>query len=156
MAIYAKFGSIKGNVTTTGLEGWVELDNFRWGYAVTNAQGQGSTIYRDVAVDEFMLTMKAEQASVDLAQFGLNRTLIGSLECRFTTTAVNKVTTYMAYKFTNCAISSYAISADPQGVPVENFSFSFQTVNFSFSATDQKLASTPKSVTFDLTSLKTT
>ena len=74
MAIYAKFGSIKGNVTTTGLEGWVELDSFRWGYAGTNAQGQGSTIYRDVAVDEFMLTMKAEQASVDLAQFGLNRT----------------------------------------------------------------------------------
>ena len=62
----------------------------------------------------------------------------------------------MAYKFINCVISSYAISADPQGVPVETFSFSFQTVNFSFTARDPKLASMPKSVTFDLTRLKTT
>ena len=155
MAIYAKFGSIKGNVTTTGLEGWVELDSFNWGYAATSTQGHGASQYRDVSVNELVLTMKAEQASVDLAQFGLNRTNIGALECKFTTTVQNKVDTFMNYKFSNCQIGRYSIAADAQGMPVETLSFSFQTVNFTFTARDTKLVGMPKSVTYDLSSAKT-
>ena len=94
-------------------------------------------------------------ASVDLAQFGLNRTNIGALECKFTTTVQNKVDTFMNYKFTNCQIGRYSIAADAQGMPVETLSFSFQTVNFTFTARDTKLVGMPKSVTYDLTSAKT-
>lgn len=153
MAIYAKFDKIMGNVTTKGLEGWIELDSFNWGYASTHSQGAGQ--YRDVAVNEVALSMKAEQASVDLAQIGLNRTIIGNLECRFTTTAQNSVDTYMSYKFTNCVISHYSITANAQGIPVETISLNFQKVNFTFTARDAKLVGIPKSVTYDLTAGKT-
>lgn len=153
MAIYAKFDNIKGNVTTKGLEGWVELDTFGWGYASTHNQGVGQ--YRDIAVNEVVLTMKAEQASVDLAQIGLNRTTIGNLECKFTTTVQTTVDTYMSYKFTNCVIAHYSIAADAHGMPVETLSLNFQKVNFTFTARDAKLVGIPKSVTYELNLGKT-
>ena len=31
MAIYMKFGSIDGAVTTKGFEKWIELNSFQWG-----------------------------------------------------------------------------------------------------------------------------
>ena len=31
MAIYMKYGSIKGAVTTDGFKDWIELSSFQWG-----------------------------------------------------------------------------------------------------------------------------
>jgi type VI protein secretion system component Hcp len=155
VAIYAKFGSIKRKINVTGLEGWVELDSFNWGYTGTKTQGHGPAQYQDVAVGEFLVTMKAERASVDLAQLGLNCANIGIIECPFTATRSSKVDTYMSYKFTNCMIDRHGIAADPHGVAVETFALSFQALNFTFTACDLKPVSVPTSVSFDLASLAT-
>ena len=31
MALYMKYGSIKGAVTTDGFKDWIELNSFQWG-----------------------------------------------------------------------------------------------------------------------------
>lgn len=36
MAIYMKYGDIKGAVTTDGFKDWIELNSFQWGQVGTS------------------------------------------------------------------------------------------------------------------------
>ena len=45
MAIYMKYGSIKGPVTTDGFKDWIELNSFQWGAgrAIGSATGHSNS-----------------------------------------------------------------------------------------------------------------
>ena len=38
MALYMKYGDIKGAVTTDGFKDWIELNSFQWGASRTSAR----------------------------------------------------------------------------------------------------------------------
>ena len=60
MAIYMKYGSIKGAVTTQGFAGWMELDTFQWGAARLIGSAQGSQANRESSTP----TIKASSMTV--------------------------------------------------------------------------------------------
>ncbi|HUB45252.1 MAG TPA: type VI secretion system tube protein Hcp [Acetobacteraceae bacterium] len=153
MAIYAKFDGVNGSVTTTGYQQWIALSDFQWGY---QAGSRGVAEHsREVTVSNITLKMRAEQASVDLAQKGLSRAVLSKVQIAFTSTGKDSVKPYLTYDLTNAMVENYSIGAGNEGVPVETFGLSFQKVTFKVTALDSSLTGAPKSVTYDLTQAKT-
>lgn len=153
MAIYVKFDGINGSVTTSGYQQWIALSDFQWGY---QAGSRGVAEHsREVTVSNVTLKMRAEQASVDLAQKGLSRAVLSKVQIAFTTTGKDSVKPYQTYDLTNAMVESYSVTGGNDGVPVETFGLSFQKVTFKVASLDASLTGSPKSVTYDLTQAKT-
>jgi type VI secretion system Hcp family effector len=151
VAIYLKLGSIQGSAMTSGFENWISLESFQWGFAAGYTAKQSNS---EVSVREVVLTMRAEKASPLIVSAGVSRTVLPTAVFKFTTTAKDKVDTYMTYEFANCVITNYAIAAPGEGAPTETLSLSFTTVTETFNPRDSKLTGAPTTVTYDVRSAK--
>jgi len=108
-----------------------------------------------VTVSNITLKMRAEQASVDLAQKGLSRANISKVQIAFTSTGKDSVKPYLTYDLTNVMLENYSIGGGTDGVPIETLGLSFQKVTFKFTSLDASLTGSPRSITYDLTQAKT-
>ena len=151
MSIYLKLGSIQGSVTTSGFESWIVLESFQWGFAAGYTAKQSGS---EVSVREVVMTMRAEKASPMIVSAGVSRTVLPSAVLKLTTTAKDKVSTFMSYEFANCVITNYAVSAPVEGPPTETLSLSFTTITETYTPLDSKLTGSPTSVTYDVRSAK--
>ena len=150
MAIYMKLGAIPGSVTTAGLENWIALDSFQWGFAAGYAAKQTGS---DVTVREVVVTMRAEKASPLIVNAGVSRTALRpSVLVKFTTTGKDRVDVFMSYELSDCFISSYAVAAAQEGHPTETLSLSFTKITQTFNPRDMRLTGSPTSVTYDVKS----
>ena len=153
MAIYMKLGSIPGSVTTGGYENWIACESFQWGFSAAYAARQPGS---EVSVREVVVTMKAEKSSPLVVNAGLSRSVLKpSVSIKFTTTAKDKVDVFMTYELGDCIISNYAISAPPEGHPVETLSLSFTKITQTFNPRDAKLTGSPTTVTYDVKAAQT-
>ena len=69
MALYMKYGSIKGAVTTDGFKDWIELDSFQWGVARavgTAARSSTSREHSEPSLSEVTVTKRSDVASPKL------------------------------------------------------------------------------------------
>lgn len=156
MAIYMKFGSIKGQTTTEGFKDWIELTSFQLGVGrgVTSGAGGKQREGSNPSISEVTITKPFDVASPKLYQDALAGTFDSKVEIKLTTTTKNKVDTFLAYELSECGVSGYSLSSSGDN-PQEHLSLNFTKLMLSPSPLDDK--GTPKAgdkVTYDLAAMK--
>ena len=73
VAIYMKFGSINGDVTTDGYKDWIELNSFQFGVSRAVSSGAGGNTRESSApnISEIVVTKYFDKASAKLYQDSL-------------------------------------------------------------------------------------
>jgi type VI secretion system secreted protein Hcp len=158
MAIYMKYGSIKGPVTTDGFKDWIELDSFHWGVGRsvgTAARGAYSREHSEPTLSEITVTKRTDVASPKLFLDAVAGKLDNKVEIKFTTTTKGKVETFLTYKLENTGLSGFSASSGGD-MPVESLSLNFTKISTTFTGFDPAISGSPETVGYDLTQMKTT
>ena len=157
MAIYMKYGSIKGDATTDGHQGWIELQSFQWGVGRalgTAARGSTSREHSEPHLSEITVTKPTDVATPKLLLDAVAGELNTTVKIDFTTTSKGQTTTFLNYTLENTGISGY--SANSSGdMPMESLSLNFTKVTTTFTGMDPTISGTPETVGYDLTQMKT-
>lgn len=133
MAIYMKFGSIKGSVTATGFKEWIEVHSFQWGVGRGISTPVGSAKDREASapsVSEVVVTKVADIASHKL----LEEALFGSglkVEIAFTTTVKDKTDQYLIFEGKEAMVSGFSMSSGGDR-PSESVSLNFTHFQWKF------------------------
>jgi type VI secretion system secreted protein Hcp len=158
MAIYMKYGSIKGRVTTEGFKDWIELNSFQWGAgrAISSAaRGATSREHSEPSLSEVTVTKLTDVASPKLFLDSVGGKLDNEVTIKFTTTSKGAVTTFMTYKLENTGISGYSLSSGGD-MPTESISLNFTKISKTFTGESPDVSGSPETVGYDLTQMKTT
>ena len=152
MAIYMKFGAVKGQVTTDGFKDWIELNSFQLGVGrgVTSGAGGQQRESSNPSISEVSVTKVFDVASPGLYEDALAGAFDTKVEIKFTSTTKNKVDTFLSYELTNCGVSGYSLSSGGDN-PSESLSLNFTKIMVTPSPLDDK--GVPKKgavVTYDL------
>ncbi len=155
MAIYMKFGSIDGPITTKGFEKWIELQSFQWGVG----RGIGSAARSDTgressepSISEITVTKSMDIASNKLFQDAVGGDLSAEVTLKFTATTKDTVTTFLTYVLSNTGLSGYSLSSGGDN-PSESLSLNFTKVMVTYSGLDPKTQAKPDTVGYDLTKM---
>src|SRR5262245_55073301 len=157
MAIYMKYGAIKGSVTTDGFKDWIELNSFQCGArrAIgTAARGSTSREHSEPTINEITVTKVMDVASTKLFLDSVGGKLDSKVDIKFTTTTKGKVETFLAYKLENTGISNYSLSSVGD-MPTEALSLNFTKITEAFTGHDPGVTGSPDIVGYDLTQMKT-
>jgi type VI secretion system secreted protein Hcp len=157
MAIYMKYGSVKGPVTTEGFKDWIECESFQWGVSRalgTAARGATSREHSEPVLGEITLTKHADVASPKLFLEAVAGKLDTKVAIHFTTTVKGKVDTYLKYELENAGVSHYTQSSGGD-MPLESVSLNFTKISKTFTGMDPSLSGSPETVGYDLTYMKT-
>lgn len=138
MAIYMKYGSIDGAVTTEGFSKWIEVNSFQWGTgrAISSASRGANRESSEPSLSEVVVTKENDVASTKLFQEAVAGELKNKVEVKFTTTTKNKVETFLTYEFENAGVSSYSVSSGGSDHPIESISINFSKITITPSPLD--------------------
>ena len=157
MALYMKYGSIKGPVTTEGFKDWVECKSFQWGIGRaigTAARGSYSREHSEPTISEITVTKLTDVASPKLMLDAVAGKLDSKVEIKFTTTTKGKVETFLTYKLENAGISHYSMHSGGD-MPIESLSLNFTKITKTFTGMEPGITGSPETVGYDLTQMKT-
>ena len=157
MAIYMKYGSIKGAVTTDGFKDWIELSSFQWGVGRsigTAARGSISREHSEPSLSEVSVTKLSDLSTPKLFLDAVAGKLDNKVTIKFTTTAKGDVETFLTYEMENTGLSHYSLSSGGD-MPMESMSLNFTKITEQFSGMDPGVSGTPEIVGYDLTQMKT-
>jgi len=157
MALYMKYGSIKGAVTTDGFKDWIELHSFQWGVGRaigSAARGATSREHSEPSLSEVTVTKLSDVATPKLFLDAVAGKLDNKVTIKFTTTTKGKVETFLTYELENTGLSGYSLSSGGD-MPTESLSLNFTKITETFVGTDPGTGGTPDTVGFDLTQMKT-
>ena len=133
MAIYMNFNSkkIKGNVTATGYEDWIELDSFQMGNGRGISMEVGNMANREAtrpSLSEVVITKALDNASGSLFKESLTGVEGVVVQIHIVQTGAKQVEKFAAYEFSDVLISSYSIAGSGGGAPHESMSLSFSKI----------------------------
>lgn len=150
--LYMYYEGIEGAVTTSGLEKWIELTSLRWGFdREGNRALDGSASWaRPPSVREVTVTKRSDKATTPLIQMGLSSKVTSAVKFKFTSTAKDKVATYMAFELSECIISRFEITTMGD-IPEEALDLNFTKIAVTFTPRDAGLVGSPTTTTWDLT-----
>ena len=161
MALYLKYGDIKGPVTTKGFEGWIECESFGW-HIDRNigdaARGSTSREHSEPQIHEITVTKRTDIASPKLFVESVAGKLNTKVDIKFTTTD-SPPQTYLTLKLENVGISGYTISSHGHGMggqpqmPEEQMTLNFTKVTKTFTGHDPGLGGSPETVGYDKTTM---
>ena len=157
MSIYMKFGSIDGAVTTEGVKKWIECSSFQFSLSRqigTAARGLQNREGSEPSFGEVVITKYFDISSPKLIQDAWGGDLSTTVKFKFTTTAKNKVDTFLEFELKNCGVSSYSVSAGDQGNPMESYALNYTKVEISHTGMDTKIGGSPTRVNYDLEAMK--
>ena len=157
MAIYMKFGDIKGSVTTDGFKDWVELGSFQWGVGRSVNSTSGSSDTREgsePSVSEIVVTKRMDKASPKLWQDAVGGDFSKDVTISMTTTTKDKVETFVEYDLKEVGLSGYSSNGRSDDAPAESLSLNFSQVTWKYIGRDSKIAGTPEVVGWNLTEQK--
>lgn len=157
MAIYMKYGSIKGAVTTDGFKDWIELGSFQWGVGRaigTAARGSTSREHSEPSLSEVTVTKVTDVSSPKLFLDAVAGKLDSKVTIKFTTTSKGAVTTFLTYEMENTGISGFSMSSGGD-MPSESLSLNFTKISETFTGEDPGVSGSPETVGYDLTQMKT-
>ena len=126
MPIFMKYGAVKGAVTASGHEGWVELNSFQWEVDRTISSPTGGSSGREnspPSIREIVVTKPTDIATVAL----LREFLVGDardVSVDFCKTDSGTLTVYLSYTLNDTVISTRAISSGGD-LPEEQLALSF-------------------------------
>ena len=157
MAIYMKYGDIKGPVTTDGFKNWIELSSVQLGAhrsIGTAARGSTSREHSEPTISEVLVTKLTDIASPKLFLDAVAGKLDTKVEIKLTTTTKGKVETFLAFKMEHTGISSMNVSSHGD-MPMESLSLNFTKITQTFTGMDPGISGSPETVGYDLTLMKT-
>lgn len=155
MAIYMKFGSIDGAVTTKGFEKWIELQSFQFGVgrAVrTAARGSTARESSEPSISEIVVTKVMDMSSNKLFQDAVGGDFSSKVTVKFTTTTKDGVATFLAYDLTDVGLSGYSASSGGDA-PSESLSLNFTKIQISYTGMDSRVSGSQDVVGYDLTQM---
>jgi len=158
MALYMKYGDIKGAVTTDGFKDWIELNSFQWGasrHIGTAARGATTREHSEPSLSEITVTKLSDVASPKLFLDSVAGKLDSKVTIKFTTTTKGKVETFLTYELENTGLSHYSMSSGGEA-PVESLSLNYTKITETFTGHDPGISGSPETVGYDLTQMKTT
>ncbi len=157
MAIYMKYGSINGSVTTDGFAKWIDLNSFQLGVGRAIASAARSEENREASepsISEITVSKNMDTSSLNMFEEGLASTMDNKVEIVFTTTTKNKVEEYLRYELTHVGLSGYSISSGSEGIPTESLSLNFTKIMMKFAGMGANVQGNAKAATYDLTQMK--
>jgi type VI secretion system secreted protein Hcp len=157
VAIYMKYGNIKGSVTTEGFKDWIELNSFQWGVGRsigTAARGALSREHSEPSLSEVTVTKLTDVASPKLFLDAVAGKLDNKVTIKFTTTTKGKVETFLTYELENTGLSHYSLSSGGD-MPMESLSLNFTKITETFTGMQPGITGSPETVGYDLTQMKT-
>lgn len=156
MAIYMKYGSIKGDATHEEHKDWLTIDSLQWGAGRSIMTPAGSTRNREASepsVSEVTVTKSMDASSPSL----FTEALTGN---KGTEVKINLVSTgspgrvFATYTLSDALVSSYSMSSGGDR-PSESISINFSKVQFKYIPTKTEHgAGTPTTVSYDLATTK--
>lgn len=135
MAIYLKFGNIKGNVTSDGYAGQIAIMDIEFAVSRNVSMEAGNLSNREhskPSLSEIKISKKADNSVVALFKESLNGSAGQEATITFVRTGSNKVQEFMTYKLSNCIISSYKIKAKGEQEPTEELYLSYSAIEVSY------------------------
>ena len=157
MAIYLKFGNVKGNVTADGYAGQIAVISVDFEVLRKVSMEAGNLSNRESSKPTLSLIQITKKADNSVAAL-LMEALTGSAGQEATLTFVrtgDKLQEYMAYKLTNCIVSRYKISAVGDEGPDELLELSYSAIEVSYKDHDASNKSgNPQRVRYDVKAAK--
>ena len=157
MAVFLKYGDLKGEGTAEGYKDWVQVHSFQWGVGRGISAGVGGGSKREAtapSVSEIVVTktMDAFSALVLKEAIGGKATKV---EVHLTQTDNGgKHMAYQKYILENSLVSGYSISAGDDR-PNESISINFTKFDSEYIKIDDKFKSTTTGhVIYDLSTAK--
>ena|ERR1700676_3169330 len=157
MALYMKYGSIKGAVTTDGFKDWIELNSFQWG--VTRAIGTAARHthgreHSEPHLAEISVTKHTDLSTPKLLLDAVAGKLDTKVTIKFTTTTKGKIDTFLTYELENTGLSHYSLHSGGDN-PMESMSLNFTKITETYTGMDPGRTGSPETVGYDLTKMKT-
>lgn len=158
MALYMKYDTINGDVTTSGFEKWIELNSFQWGVGRGISMQSGSSQGREAglpSLSEITVTKDYDAASSDLLKEALSG-VAKPVKIAFTRTGKSGsgVENYLEIDMTDVILSGLSMSSGGDK-PSESLSLNYSTVSFKNTPMmDDGSAGTAVTVHFDLKTMK--
>ncbi len=132
MAIYMKSDNIKGNVTTEGFKGQLELDtaSFSAGRAMgMSKRSDANRGHAEPNLSEIGCSRNWDAtSSVLLLQDAIAGVGKDKVILSFTTTSKNVVLAYMPYELDEVVVSNYSVGAGGDGQPRESFNLNYTKI----------------------------
>ena len=157
MAMYLKFGNVKGNVTADGYAGQIALTRVKLGVARNVTMEAGNLSNRESSkpnISAITIRKKADSSVAALFKEALTGSAGQEAIITFVRTG-DKVQEFMTYKLTNCIISSYDIDSEGEDVPDEDITLSFSAIEVSYKDHDaSNKAGNPQRVSYDVKAAK--
>ena len=154
MAIYMLYDGIKGNVTADGFADHIAIDNVSFGVGRGITMEAGNMSNREATrptISEINLTKYADTSVTSLFKESVTGSAGKTVVIKFVRTGADSVQEFMNYTLENCLVSSYSITADAEGEPVENIALSFSKIMISYNDHDStNKTSNPQRVGYDL------
>ena len=157
MALYMKYGDIKGAVTTDGFKDWIELNSFSWQasrHIGTAARGATTREHSEPNLSEVNVTKLTDVASPKLFLDAVAGKLDSKVTVKFTTTTKGKVETFLTYEMENTGLSQYQLHSGGEA-PSESLSLNFTKITETFTGHDPGISGSPETVGYDLSQMKT-
>ena len=150
MAIYLKLDPIKGSVTDSKFKEQIELSSFQWGagIGVGSARG-GDRTTSEPSVSEITASKKLDKSSEGIFKQLLMGEAIAKGKISFTAAIKGESVAYAVLDLEDVIVSGYSQSSGGD-FPVESISLNFAKFVYSFSGRDDKQASSPVRLTYDL------
>jgi type VI secretion system secreted protein Hcp len=126
VAIYMKFGDVKGDVTTAGFVDWIELQSFQFAVHRNITSGASGAGRESTApsLSDISISKHHDVSSTKLYNDALAGNHDTKVTIKMTTTTKNKTETYLTYELTDCAVSSYSQSSGGD-LPMESLSLNY-------------------------------
>jgi type VI secretion system secreted protein Hcp len=162
MAIYMKYGDLKGEVTETKHKEWIACDSVQFGVgrstSVEVGSGQEKRHRDQPTVTDLQVSRSSDSSSPLLFQ----QSVVGQpakVEIHFLKPASGpdkEPPLYLVWDLRNCLITSYSVAGGAGGLS-EMFGINFTAINIEYTPYDDKdKAGTPTRGFFDLVTAKAT
>jgi type VI secretion system secreted protein Hcp len=135
--IYMNYGGLKGEVTASDHQNWIELSSFQFGVGRGISSPTGSSADRQSSVpsvSEIKITKTTDSTSPTLLQEALGGQG-QSVTIDFCKTDKDTCVTYMEYTLQNTMISGYSISSGGDR-PTESITLNFTKIVFTYTPTN--------------------
>ncbi len=156
--IVMEFEGVKGNVTADGYADHIALLSCSFGVSRGISMEPGNVSNREAtrpSLSEINITKELDNSATALFKAAVTGDAGQTVKIKFVRTGADKVQEFMVYELENCLISSYSMSGDAEGTPIENLTLSFSKLLVTYIDTDEKLGQGSQQVTgYDLTTAK--
>lgn len=158
MAIYMKYGEIKGDVTTEGFKDYIELHNFQWGVGRGIAMQSGSGEGRESSLpslSEITVTKDYDVASGDLLKEALSGN-VKNVKIVFTRTGTggSGAQEYLTVEMKDVILSGLSLGSGGDK-PNESLSLNYSDISFNNKPMKDDGTAGPQSVvSFNLMTMK--